>query len=151
MARVIGLDPGERRLGIAISDPTGTIATPHGFIDVSEGQPIEALRAMCSELDVERIVIGLPIRLDGTEGHAAGLSRVLGEEIASAIGIPVSYHDERFTTVTAEAALIEGGMRRGERRGKRDQVAAAVMLQGYLDAERQRNGRADHGGDDEAQ
>jgi len=148
MARIIGLDPGDRRIGIAVSDPTGTIASPHGFLEAAEGYPIGAIRALCSDLDVERIVIGLPVRLDGTEGPAAGRSRALGIAIASSIDIPVSYHDERFTTVTAEAALIEGGVRRADRKQKRDQVAAAVMLQGYLDTERRRDERVDDGGDD---
>jgi putative Holliday junction resolvase len=144
MARILGLDPGERRIGIAVSDPTGTIASPHGFADTRAGDPLEAITVLCGDLGVDVIVIGLPLRLDGSEGPAAQRSRDLGTALSDRSGIEVAYHDERFTTVTAEDALIEGGMRRKQRKTKRDQVAAAVMLQGYLDA-RAHDGR--HGND----
>ena len=133
MSRILGVDPGSVRIGLALSDPTGTIATPHGFVDVRSADPVEAIREIRDEYDVELVVVGLPIRLDGTEGPAAQASRSLGSQLA-ADGAEVAYHDERFTTVTAEDALIEGGVRRESRTTKRDQVAAAVMLQGYLDA-----------------
>jgi putative Holliday junction resolvase len=145
MGRYIGLDPGERRVGVAVSDPTGTIASPHGFIDVHDGHVVEEIRDLCVTLEAAMVVIGLPIRLDGTEGPAAERARALGTAVSSAVDIEVAYHDERFTTVTAEAALIEGGVRRAARTAKRDQVAAAVMLQGFLDG-RGRDRQVDDGG-----
>ena len=134
MGRSLGLDPGERRIGVAVSDPSGTIASPHGFIDTASDDTVVRLHELIAEFDIERIVVGLPVSLDGHEGPAARRARALGDEIAGAVDVPVHYHDERFTTVTAEDALIEGGVRRKERKEKRDQVAAAVMLQGYLDS-----------------
>ena len=133
MGRILGVDPGSVRIGLALSDPTGTIASPHGFLDVRSTDPVQAIQEIRNEFDVELIVVGLPVRLDGTEGPAAEASRAFGSQLA-ADGAEVVYHDERFTTVTAEDALIEGGVRRESRTTKRDQVAAAVMLQGYLDA-----------------
>ena len=80
------------------------------------------------------------MNLDGTEGPAAAKSREFGEFVKELTGLPVTLHDERFTTVTAEQALLEGGMHRGQRKEKRDQVAAAVMLHGFLDRRRHQLG-----------
>lgn len=132
--RLLGVDPGERRIGIAVSDPSGTIASPHGFVDTAEHDPIDEIASLCSELDVSGIVVGLAIGLDGSEGVAAERGRQLGDALGRRTGLPITYHDERFTTVTAEDALIQGGVRRRDRTSKRDQVAASVMLQGHLDA-----------------
>jgi putative holliday junction resolvase len=151
MGRTLGLDPGERRIGVALSDPTGTIASPYGFLDVGSELPLAEVAELCTAHDVACIVIGLPLRLDGSEGPAAARSRDLGEAIADRVLVDVVYRDERFTTVTAEAALIEGNVRRSERKVKRDQVAAAVMLQGHLDAQQRLNGRDRDEGDGEDQ
>ncbi len=133
MTRVLGIDPGDRRIGIAVSDPTGTIASPYGFIDATTGDPVSSIGAIAIEMDCDTIVVGLPLRLDGSEGPSAHRSRTLGAALSEGLHIAVVYADERFTTVTAEAALLEGNVRRSERKTKRDQVAAAVMLQGFLD------------------
>ena len=133
MTRILGLDPGERRVGVALSDPTGTIASPHSVIDRRSVELTEAVRSLCEEHDVEQIVVGLPTGLSGVEGPSAKAARTVGTSVADATGLPVEYQDERFTTVTAEAALLEGGVRRAKRRDVRDKVAAAVILQTYLD------------------
>ncbi len=133
LARYLGIDPGERRIGIALSDPLGIIAQPHVVLDMRRGPVLDEIHAICVEYAVETIVIGLPTSLSGVEGSAAERARVLGDEVAGATGCEVVFFDERFTTVQAEAALLEGGMRRRERRETVDKVAAAVMLQGYLD------------------
>lgn len=133
MTRILGLDPGERRVGVALSDPTGTIASPHSVIDRRSVELADAVRMLCEENDVQRIVIGLPTGLSGTEGPSAKAARAMGDAVADATGLSVEYQDERFTTVTAEAALLEGGVRRSKRRDVRDKVAAAVILQTYLD------------------
>ena len=133
MTRILGLDPGARRVGVALSDPTGTIASPHSVIDQRSVKLTGAVRALCEEHDVERIVVGLPTGLSGVEGPSAKAARTVGTSVAEATGLPVEYQDERFTTVTAEAALLEGGVRREKRRDVRDKVAAAVILQTYLD------------------
>jgi putative Holliday junction resolvase len=133
VTRILGLDPGERRVGVALSDPTGTIASPHSVIDRRSVELADAVRMLCEENDVHRIVIGLPTGLSGVEGPSAKAARAMGNAVADATGLSVEYQDERFTTVTAEAALLEGGVRRSKRRDVRDKVAAAVILQTYLD------------------
>ncbi|GMQ93139.1 MAG: Holliday junction resolvase RuvX [Acidimicrobiia bacterium] len=135
-ARILGFDPGERRIGIAVSDVTGTIASPVEFIDRKVGGYEQRIKDLCTEWEIASIVVGLPLSLDGTEGPAAGRSREFGAFLGELTGLPVTYRDERFTTVTAEQSLLEGGVKRRERTNKRDQIAAAVMLQGYLDARR---------------
>ncbi len=133
MSRILGLDPGERRVGVALSDPTGTIASPHSVIDRRSAKLADAVRTLCEEHGVTRIVVGLPTGLSGAEGPSAKAARTVGDMVAEATGLPVEYQDERFTSVTAEAALLEGGVRRAKRRDVRDKVAAAVILQTYLD------------------
>lgn len=132
--RVLGLDPGERRIGVALSDPTGIIAQPYKVIDRQVADPVAAVRKLVREHDVTTVVIGLPVSLSGDEGPAAQAAREFGATMQSALDVEVCFHDERFTTVTAEEALIASGVSRRERRDLRDKVAAAVMLQSYLDA-----------------
>jgi len=132
--RILGVDPGERRIGIALSDALGIIAQPHLVIDRRSSDAIAVIKALCTEYDVQTVVMGLPRSLSGEEGTAAARSRELGAAVGEATGCPIEFYDERFTTVQAESALIEGGMRRRQRRETIDKVAAAVMLQGYLDA-----------------
>jgi len=133
-SRTLGLDPGERRIGVALSDPLGMIAQPHCVIDRRSQDVATELRRIVAEEDVTRIVIGLPTSLDGQERAAALAARQFGVEVMDATGLEPVFADERFTTSVAERALIEGGVRRAERKLKRDKVAAAVMLQGYLDS-----------------
>ena len=142
--RLLGLDPGERRIGVAISDVTGTIASPVEFIDASTTNSEQRITDLCVEWEIAEIVVGLPISLDGTEGPAARKSRDFGREVEELTGLAVMYHDERFTTVTAEQALLEGGVKRRFRASRRDQVAAAVMLQGFLDRRRYQDGNDNH-------
>ncbi|MCP4306873.1 MAG: Holliday junction resolvase RuvX [bacterium] len=133
LTRVLGLDPGERRIGVALSDPIGIIAQPHVVLDRKQGDVIAAIRDLCEEYEVKTVVVGLPTSLSGEEGPAAVKARELGTAVSAATGCDISFFDERFTTVQAESALIEGGMRRRQRRETIDKVAAAMMLQGYLD------------------
>ena len=131
--RALGLDPGQRRIGVAISDPTRTIASPVRYIDTRTDDVSQTLRDICAEYEVTVVVVGLPIGLDGSEGASAAAARSFADTVVDATGLDVDFQDERFTSRTAEAALIEGGVRRRARKDKRDQVAAAVMLQSYLD------------------
>ena len=131
--RALGLDPGKRRIGIAVSDPSRTIASPLRFIDTKVADVEHVLRDICTEYEVTVVVVGLPLNLDGSEGASAKAARDFAEVVHEATGLDVELQDERFTSVTAEAALIEGGVTRKSRKEKRDQVAAAVMLQSFLD------------------
>jgi putative Holliday junction resolvase len=135
MGRVLAIDPGTKRVGIAVSDPLGMTAQPVGFVEVDEG--LEAsLGNLVVEWGVEAIVVGLPLNLDGSEGAAADEARRLAKEVAASTGLETEMYDERFTTVIAERAMIEGGVRRKRRRTSRDGVAAAIILQSYLDSRR---------------
>ncbi len=134
--RVLGLDPGERRIGVAVSDATGTIASPHSVIDQRHADVPESLRRIIDEYEVELIVVGLPVQLSGQEGSSAKAARAFAAMVSDATGLPVALQAERFTTVTAEEALLEGGVRRRQRREVRDKVAASLMLEGYLDTRR---------------
>ena len=129
----MGLDYGTRRGGVALSDPSGLIAQPHGVID-QERQELEGeLRRLVEEMEVELVVVGLPISLSGSEGPAARAARAFADRVAELTHLPVELADERLSTVAAEAALREGGVRGPESRRMVDRVAAALMLQSYLD------------------
>ncbi len=132
--RALGLDPGTRRIGVALSDGMGMIAQPHMVIDRRRDDVAAILRTLYEEQGVGVVVIGLPVSLSGEEGAAARQAREFGATVESILEVKVVYHDERFTTVQAENALLEAGMRRAGRRKRRDKVAAAVMLQSFLDA-----------------
>lgn len=132
MGRILGLDSGTRRIGVALSDPLHLIAQPLEVIAIADFD--SRLRALISEHDVERVVVGLPVSLSGTEGQAAESAKRLAERVLAMTGLPVELCDERFTTRTAEEALISAGVMRRARRGMVDKVAASVMLQHYLDA-----------------
>lgn len=134
--RVLGLDPGERRIGVAISDPLGIIAQPLVVIDRQRDDALAAIRNLVSEHNVSMIVVGLPISLSGDEGQSAVAARAFATEIAENVECQVEHMDERFTSAIAEEAMLEGGVRRQVRRDSRDKIAAAVMLQGWLDRER---------------
>ncbi len=110
------------------------IAQPHVVLDRSDGDYVAQIKHICDEYEIATIVVGLPRSLSGEEGQAAAKARELGAAVAAATDCDIEYFDERFTTVQAEAALLEAGMKRRKRREKVDMVAAAVMLQSYLDS-----------------
>ena len=132
-SRIMGIDYGTRRIGVALSDPLLITAQGHMVIDVGEADAIETIATIARDHEVERIIVGLPVSLSGYEGASAAGARELAAEIAAATNLPVELSDERFTTRTAESALLEGNVRRRRRKQVIDQVAAAVMLQHYLD------------------
>lgn len=135
MGRVVALDHGTVRIGVAVSDPVGITAQPVGVVPAGPGR-MTALRNLIADWDVEEIVVGLPLGLDGGDGPAARAARRFASEVEREFGITTRLHDERFSTVIADRAMIAGGARRSRRRDRRDGVAAAVFLQGYLDARR---------------
>lgn len=154
---VMGLDPGERRVGIALGDDETGMALPRETLE--RGRDLEAVARAVAERarqeGAERIVVGLPLKLDGTEGLAARRARAFGTAVEREAGLPVVYWDERLTTAQAERSLGEIGVRGRDRRRVVDQAAAALMLQSYLDARDDRRWRDDAsdegpGGDDAA-
>lgn len=137
--RVLGVDLGERRIGLALSDPGRRVAGPHGVLERGRdhGADHAAILAVAREHEATLIVVGLPRSLSGRLGPAARRAQAEVEELRAAAGpgLPVTTHDERLTTVQAERALAEAHLSRSQRRLVVDKVAAALMLQSYLDAE----------------
>ena len=130
--RIVALDIGDVRIGVAVSDPTRTIASPVDIIRrTGWGPDTRAIKAICDRYETTLLVSGLPLNMDGTEGFQAKKVRALCEQLTRS-GLSVSYQDERLSTVTAEEALLEGNVSRDERRGKVDKVAAAVILEQWL-------------------
>lgn len=124
--RWLGIDPGSKRVGVAICDPSERIAVPLEIVPASAAFP--AVRSIAKREQVGGVVVGLPLLMDGSEGSAAALARRLGDRIRDRLGLPVEYEDERLTTVEAER---EG---HGE---PRDDVAAALILQQFIDRRRE--------------
>jgi putative Holliday junction resolvase len=134
--RVLGVDLGTRRVGVAVSDRSGTLASPLTVLlrTGDRRRDHEAIRRLVMEEEAERVVVGLPLSLDGSVGRAAKGAIAEADEMASVVGVPVETFDERLTTVSAERDLRELKMRGEARRRVIDKVAAAVMLQSWLDA-----------------
>ena len=133
--RIVGLDFGDRRIGVAVSDPTAFLASPRGVIEYRDIHVAKkAVAALCREVDASRIVIGLPLNMDGSEGPAVEKVRAFIELLRSVIEVPIETWDERLTTKSAHDVLIEAGTRREKRKGLVDKLAAQFILQGYLDA-----------------
>ncbi len=132
--RIVCLDIGDVRIGVAVSDPTRTIASPVEVITrIGWGPDTLKIKAICARYETEYVLSGLPRNMDGSEGFQAEKVRALCGQLEKA-GLAVRYQDERLTTVVAEDALIEGGMRREDRKRHVDKVAAAVILQSWLDS-----------------
>lgn len=136
MTRALGIDFGTVRIGVATSDPGRVIASP--FDVITRGQDHAADHAAIARVvdaeDVAVVVVGLPRSMSGKDGAAAKLVRGEADELRAALTVPVVLWDERLSTVSANRALIEGGVRRKQRKGSVDKVAAAVILQSWLDA-----------------
>ncbi len=133
----LGVDPGDARIGVASSDPSGILATPVETVARGEGD-VERLAALVEELGAVRVYVGLPRSLSGGEGPAAGKVRAFARELAARLGpVPVRLCDERLSTVTAEGQLRGQGRKGKKRRAVVDQAAAVVILQGALERERQ--------------
>jgi putative Holliday junction resolvase len=149
----MALDVGGRRIGVAVSDETQLIASPVGYVERGvRGRDERAeLRRLVATWGVERLVVGLPTSLSGREGPQAAEVRVYAEALAAELGLPLDYWDERLTTAIAEKALIAAGTRRDRRRERIDATAAAVILQGYLDAARRQGAEGRRGGGAERQ
>jgi putative Holliday junction resolvase len=134
--RVLGVDPGSRRIGLALSDEDGIIASPLGTVQVkAREQGAREVAALAAEHQVCTIVVGLPLRLDGSEGEAVRLARWFAERLGTLTKLPIELWDERMSTLAAERALRSAGVRGSAQRGKVDRVAAALLLQSFLDAQ----------------
>lgn len=136
--RLLGLDVGDRRIGLALSDETETLASGlPTFERIGPRKDVRALLELVRKHEVGEVVVGLPIRLDGTIGPQAEKVQALADELRAALKVPLVTWDERFTTTIAEQSLIEADVSRRKRKGLVDQVAAVLILQSYLDYRKQ--------------
>lgn len=133
--RIVALDVGDRRIGIAVSDPLGITAQPiETYTRVGYGPDTRRIAQLAQQYDTNRILCGLPLNMDGTQGFQTQKVREFAAKLEEA-GLTVEFYDERMTTVLAEDALLEADMRRENRKKKVDMVAAVMILQSYLDAQ----------------
>jgi putative Holliday junction resolvase len=136
--RTLALDWGERRIGVAISDSTGMIAQPLETIASKAGgrEALERIAELVRSHEVDQIVVGLPIHMNGRRGPEAELARAFGERVRARAGVAVDYLDERWTSLEAERVLDEVGVKRRNQRGRVDPIAAALLLRTWLELRR---------------
>jgi len=135
--RVLALDIGEKRIGVAVSDPSGSVATP---VKVLATQSVlgdsRLLANLIDDYEVELVVVGLPLSLDGTEGKQAAEVRRISALLAKTTPLPFEYYDERLSSSAAKRAMTEAGVSDKAKRGSVDMVAASLFLQSFLDSRR---------------
>lgn len=134
--RIMGLDLGDKTIGVAVSDPLGWTAQGVEVIrrDGNASREMNRLKQLASEYMVEKVVLGLPKNMNGTLGERGEKAQAFAKEINTALSLPVELWDERLSTVAAERVLLEADTSRAKRKKVIDKVAAAIILQGYLDA-----------------
>lgn len=134
--RALGLDPGTKRIGVAVSDLSGTIASPLVVVQRSRSKEhdVREIADLAREEEADVIVVGLPLNMDGSQGPAAKAATGFARALATLVDVPVELHDERRTTVSADQSMMEAGLDAVQRRRRVDKVAAAIMLQSWLDA-----------------
>lgn len=148
MGRYLGIDFGQKRIGLAISDETGQIAFPLCVLENAGHRKVAVeINRIVNERKVEALIMGLPLNLDGSKGIAADNVERFAVLLKQHINIPVEFWDERLSTKIAERAMIEEGLSRQRRRQSIDQATAQIILQSYLDAHGKQNvqGSAVHG------
>lgn len=132
--RILGIDYGLSRIGLAVSDPGLVMAMPHSVLHrKSDEDAVRQIAALIQDLDVSRVVVGLPKNMNGTQGAHAERSVDFAERLRAETGLVVDLYDERLTTVSAERLLISADVRRKGRKQVIDAVAASILLQGFLD------------------
>jgi putative Holliday junction resolvase len=140
--RLLGLDVGGKRIGVAVSDEGQILASPWGMVEQGRNA-IEDIGRIAREAGAVAIVAGLPTGLSGREGAQAADTRRFADSVGEALDLPLSYWDERLTSSQAERMLVDAGMRRKERRNQIDALAASLMLQTYLDSRMHRRRRSE--------
>ena len=131
--RLMGLDVGDVRIGVAVSDPTGTVVEPREPVKAkTRAGAIEEIADLVTREEIGEVVVGMPVSLDGGVGRQGEKTRVFTELLAERISIPVRTWDESYSSQSADGIMRKSGTRKGRRKGKRDSVAAAVILEEYL-------------------
>lgn len=131
--RIIALDVGSKRIGIAMTDILGLIASPYeSYVRKNFNADLEYIKNLILEKDAVKVICGLPVSLDGKENTQSQYTREFAGKLKNLINVPLEFFDERFTTKTAESALIEFEVRRDKRKNLIDKIAASIILQNYL-------------------
>jgi len=134
--RIMGLDVGEKTIGIALSDELGFTAQPFQTLKrLGDGEDLRAIRVLLEEREISMVVVGLPRNMDGSMGRQARRVAAFADKIETVLDIPVVHWDERLSTVAAERVLIQADLSRAKRKEHVDKLAAAIILQGYLDSD----------------
>lgn len=129
----LGIDHGDARIGIAATDPLGILAHPVETIDVRKSDPFDRIAALVSQRNIRTLVLGLPVRIDGTEGSSAQKVRAFGKKLAARLpGTPLMYVDEAYTTMDAAAKLREAGRNAKQQKAVIDQAAAVAILEAWM-------------------
>ena len=132
--KIVALDIGTVRIGVAASDILEVIASAYTvYRRKNEKADVKAIADIINDLQAGEVVIGLPLKMDGSEGQSVEMAKSFGEQLSELISVPIVYQDERLSTVSAQRILIESGMRREKRKDKVDSLAATFILQTYLD------------------
>ena len=132
--KIVALDIGTVRIGVATSDIMEIIASAYTvYRRKNTSADVKYIADLINGLQAGQVVIGLPLKMDGSEGQSVEMAKLFGEELSKLIDVPIVYQDERLSTVTAQKILIESGMRREKRKDKVDSLAATIILQSYLD------------------
>jgi putative holliday junction resolvase len=135
MNRALGIDYGDARVGVAISDELGMLAHPLETIVVKQTEPTKRIAEIVAEKQISNIIIGLPKNMDGTSGLATEKVRAFTDKLRERVTCPIKLWDERLTTVAAQRSLHDAGKNAKQSRGLIDQVAAQLILQGWLDSQ----------------
>ena len=133
--KIIALDVGQKRIGVATCDKLEIAATPHSVVKAGKNAVDDVVKIIKNE-EVEYIVIGLPVSFDGKERESCERARYFKNELEKKTDLPIEFVDEKFTSKIAETSLIEAGMRRENRKNVIDAVAASIILRGFLDQRR---------------
>ena len=134
ITRSLGLDIGDRRIGVALSDPHGILASPFTIINRSdETADVEAITSIISQHQVEQIIVGLPRSMDGSIGKQAEKVKAFTQRLCSHTEVPVVFRDERLSTVSARRLMQAVSVKKSKKKARDDAIAAALILQGYLD------------------
>ena len=135
--RSLGLDIGDKRIGVALSDPEGILASPFTIIDRRDDTTdIEAIIDIVNQQRVKQIIVGLPLAMDGSMGRQAEKVKSFAQKLSSHTEVPVEFRDERLTTVSAKRLMQSAGRKKSRKKARDDAIAAALILQGYLDETR---------------
>ena len=142
--RIIGIDYGQKRIGVALSDCSGTIATPYKVVECKcEKMAINEILRICEDTGADKIIVGLPLNMNGSSGKMAESVKSFCDSLRHTTGLPVEKWDERLSSAQAERVLLEGDVRRSKRKQVIDKIAAQMILQGYLDSQEDSCNRSD--------